>query len=250
MNNELKNGDIYTFKIKRKVIQTKKTYLFQEDCWKLIKAFMFKPDECCGKYCDETCGLKWVLGFNYNHINLCDRIKRLPFCDYHITDYTTDQCDGCDLTFPCVKLTFVLDADSVVCKSCIIKQNKQIHYNQLIYERDCLVKPNCNCNSSFDLRCLCYPKKDYRNTRINNDFRKCPMRFTSATEFILNDYDKYKLIENATTVKDKIKIFKKIIIKDFKLTSKDFEIILKDYLEEEDNIIQPILRDQDVEDSE
>ena len=59
-----------------------------------------------------------------------------------------------------------------------------------------------------------------------------------------------KLIENATTVKDKIKIFKKIIIKDFKLTSKDFEIILKYYLQEEDNIIQPILRDQDVEDSE
>jgi hypothetical protein len=75
------------------------------------------------------------------------------------------------------------------------------------------------------------------------------MRFTSATEFMLNDYDNYKQIENATTVKDKIKIFKKIIIKDFKLTSKDFEIILKNYLEEEDNIIQPILRDEDVEDS-
>ena len=262
MNNDLKNGDIYTFRIKRnKVRNIKKTYLFQEDCWKLIKAFMFKPAECCGKNCDETCGLKWVLGFNYNHINLCDRIKRLPFCDYHITDYTTDQCDGCDLTFPCAKLTFVLDADSVVCKSCIIKQDKRIHYTQLIYERDCLVKPNCNCNLSYDLRCLCYPKKDYRkknpytkdfifNITKEYDFRKCPMRFTSATEFILNDYDKYKLIENATTVKDKIKIFKKIIIKDFKLTSKDFEIILKYYLQEEDNIIQPILRDQDVEDSE
>jgi len=77
---------------------------------------------------------------------------------------------------------------------------------------------NCGCKSSYDLRCLCYPQKDYRKT-TKYDFRKCPMRFTSATEFILNDYDKYKLIENATTVKDKIKIFKKIIIKDFKLTS-------------------------------
>jgi hypothetical protein len=118
---------------------------------------------------------------------------------------------------------------------------------------------NCGCNSTYDLRCLCYPKKDYRKKspyakdfifcKYKKDFRKCPMRFTSATEFMLNDYDKYKQIENATTVKDKIKIFKQIIIKDFKLTSKDFEIILKNYLEEEDNIIQPILRDEDVEDS-
>jgi hypothetical protein len=98
-------------------------------------------------------------------------------------------------------------------------------------------------------RSLCYPKKDYR-CKYKKDFRKCPMRFTSTTEFIINDYDKYKLIENTTTVQDKIKIFKKIIIKDFKLTSKDFEIILKNYLEEDDNIIQPILRDEDVEDSE
>jgi len=112
----------------------------------------------------------------------------------------------------------------------------------------------CVCNNNFDLRCMCFPRKDYRKIAQHAmdkycDFRKCPMRFTSATEFILNDYDKYQLIENATTVQDKIKIFKKIIIKDFKLTIKDFEIILKDYLQEEDNIIQPILRDQDVEDS-
>lgn len=239
MNNELSDGEIYIFKIKRKVKKTKKTYLFQEDCWKLIKAFMFKPAECCGKYCDETCGLKWVMGF-YTYHSGFDRLKRQPFCDYHITDYTTGECCDCNLTFPYSELTYLDNGDETTCKSCLINKNT----------------PNCNCNNTYDLRCRCYPKKDYRKTnpytkdfifcKYKKDFRKCPMRFTSAMDYIENDYDKYKLIENATTVKDKIKIFKKIIIKDFKLTIKDFEIILKKYLQEEYNIIQPILRDQDV----
>ena len=95
---------------------------------------------------------------------------------------------------------------------------------------------NCFCNNTFDLRCVCYPRKDYRKLvkdPIHNryfDFRKCPMRFTYAMDFIENDYDKYKLIENATTEKDKIKILKNIIIKDFKLTKEDFKIILENYL--------------------
>jgi len=286
LKSELKNGDIITFRVKRNKVRKIKTYLFQEDCWKLIKAFMFKPAECCGKHCDETCGLKWVMGFNNDYISglkyndyinnkyidnnyihnnyfkLCDRIMRQPFCDNHIIDYTTEECSDCSLTFPYSELTY-LDISFVnrvyldICKSCLIKRNKKI--NKKIYERDCSVKSNCGCKSTSDLRCLCFPKKDYRKKspytkdfifcKYKKDFRKCPMRFTSATEFMLNDYDKYKHIENATTVKDKIKIFKQIIIKDFKLTSKDFEIILNNYLEEEDNIIQPILRDEDVEDS-
>ena len=103
----------------------------------------------------------------------------------------------------------------------------------------------CVCNNNFDLRCMCYPRKDYRKIAQHamdkyRDFRKCPMRFTSATEFILNDYDKYQLIENATTVQNKIKIFKKIIIKDFKLTREDYEIILNIYLIKPDNIINPL----------
>jgi predicted nuclease of restriction endonuclease-like RecB superfamily len=63
------------------------------------------------------------------------------------------------------------------------------------------------------------------------------MRFTYAMDFIENDYDKYKLIENATTEKDKIKILKNIIIKDFKLTKEDFKIILENYLVTEGNLI-------------
>lgn len=242
MNNELKV--IYTFRVKRnnKVKKTK-TYLFQEDCWKLIKAFMFNPAECCGKHCDETCGLKWVMGFNRHYIDVCDRLKRQPFCDYHITDYTTDTCCDCNITLPYTKLTFIGDDESI-CKPCLA-----LRPFLPVSPRDYQLN-TCGCKSSYDLRSLCYPKKDYRKTTKDNDFRYCPMRFTSATEFILNDYDKYKLIENATTVKDKIKIFKKIIIKDFKLSTTDFERILKNYLAEEDNIINPILRDEDVEDCE
>jgi hypothetical protein len=44
LKSELKNGDIYTFRVKRnkvrQVKQIKKTYRIQEDCWKLIKEFM------------------------------------------------------------------------------------------------------------------------------------------------------------------------------------------------------------------
>jgi len=102
---------------------------------------------------------------------------------------------------------------------------------------------NCLCNNTFDLRCVCYPREDYRKLvkdPIHNryfDFRKCPMRFTYAMDFILNDYYKYNLIENATTEKDKIKILKNIIIKDYKLTNADFTTILENYLVTEDNLI-------------
>ena len=102
---------------------------------------------------------------------------------------------------------------------------------------------NCFCNNTFDLRCVCYPRKDYRKLvkdPIHNryfDFRKCPMRFTYVMDFIENDYDKYKSIENATTEKDKIKILKNIIIKDYKLTKEDFTTILDDYLVTENNLI-------------
>ena len=102
---------------------------------------------------------------------------------------------------------------------------------------------NCFCDNTFDLRCVCYPRKDYRKLvkdpihKRYFDFRKCPMRFDYAMDFILNDYDKYKLIENATTEKDKIKILKNIIIKDYKLTNADFTTILENYLVTEDNLI-------------
>ena len=120
---------------------------------------------------------------------------------------------------------------------------------------------NCFCDKTFDLRCVCYPRKDYRvfsndnsrkahNIKPTYDFRKCPMRFNTAMDFIENDYDKYKLIENATTEKDKIKILKNIIIKDYKLTKEDFTTILENYLVTEDNLInnyqEPIDDDDDV----
>jgi hypothetical protein len=63
------------------------------------------------------------------------------------------------------------------------------------------------------------------------------MRFTYVMDFIENDYDKYKLIENTTTEKNKIKILKNIIIKDYKLTNADFTTILENYLVTEDNLI-------------
>ena len=121
---------------------------------------------------------------------------------------------------------------------------------------------NCFCDNTFDLRCVCYPRKDYRvfsndnfrkthNIKPTYDFRKCPMRFTYAMEFIHNDYDKYKLIENGKTEKKRITILKNIIIKDYKLTKEDFEIILKDYLVTEDNLInnykEPIVDDEPIE---
>ena len=102
---------------------------------------------------------------------------------------------------------------------------------------------NCYCRENFDLRCVCYPIADYRklktniDTNMKHDFRKCPQRHNSCMEFILNDYDMYKGIENAPTEKKKISALKKIIINKFKLTKEDFKIILNNYIITIDNII-------------
>lgn len=102
---------------------------------------------------------------------------------------------------------------------------------------------NCYCDTNFDLRCCCYPRTNYRllkqdpSNKKKYDFRKCPMRISNAMEFILNDYDKYKLIENGKTEQKRIIILKNIIIKDYKLTKEDFTEILEKYLVTEDNLI-------------
>ena len=101
---------------------------------------------------------------------------------------------------------------------------------------------NCFCQSRFDLRCVCYPQADYRRLRkdergMKYDFRKCPMRFVTCIEIILNDYDLYKTIEQGTTEKKRIAALKKIITKKFKLSAADFEIIFNDYITQYDNLI-------------
>ena len=105
------------------------------------------------------------------------------------------------------------------------------------------INMNCYCRENFDLRCVCYPIADYRKLKKNNetnmrhDFRKCPQRYNSCMEFILNDYDMYKSIENAASEKKKISVLKKIIIKQFKLTKEDFKLIFDNYIITIDNII-------------
>lgn len=101
---------------------------------------------------------------------------------------------------------------------------------------------NCYCQSGFDLRCVCYPAADYRRLRKDergrkHDFRKCPMRFETCIQFIMNDYELYKTIETGSTEKKRISALKKIITKKFKLTAADFEIILNDYITQYDNLI-------------
>jgi hypothetical protein len=102
---------------------------------------------------------------------------------------------------------------------------------------------NCYCKETFDLRCVCHPIADYRKlkkimeTNMKHDFRKCPQRHNNCIEFILNDYNMYKSIENAPTEKKKISVLKKIIIKQFKLTKEDFKIIFDNYIITIDNII-------------
>ena len=101
---------------------------------------------------------------------------------------------------------------------------------------------NCFCRDDFDLRCVCCPIPDYRRLRkdergLKYDFRKCPMRFITCIEFIMNDYELYKTIEQGPTEKKRIAALKKIITKKFKLTVADFEIILNDYITQYDNLI-------------
>lgn len=101
---------------------------------------------------------------------------------------------------------------------------------------------NCYCRNDFDLRCVCHPIADYRRLRkddrgLKTDFRKCPMRFITCIQFIMNDYELYKTIEQGPTEKKRIAILKKIITKKFKLTVADFEIILNDYITQYDNLI-------------
>jgi len=68
LKSELKVGDIYTFRVKRKQVkQIKKTYLIQEDCWKLIKSFMID-------YTHKR--LRFKNDYNYDIKNEDDIIKK------------------------------------------------------------------------------------------------------------------------------------------------------------------------------
>lgn len=114
---------------------------------------------------------------------------------------------------------------------------------------------NCYCQSHFDLRCVCQPISDYRRLRkdergLKCDFRKCPMRFDTCIQFIINDYDLYKTIETGTTETKRIAILKKIITKKFKLSKQDFEIILNDYITQYDNLINNLQESETKEDDE
>ncbi len=104
-------------------------------------------------------------------------------------------------------------------------------------------KINCNCHSGFDIRNLCFPIDDYINlkphyiTGLKHDFRKCPERINSASEFILNDYYLFNSIAKLDTEQKRISAFKQIIIKKFKLTIDDYTIVFNNYINETDNII-------------
>jgi len=93
---------------------------------------------------------------------------------------------------------------------------------------------------------------DYRRLRkdkrgMRNDFRKCPMRFETCIEFIMNDYELYKSVETGPTEKKRIAALKKIITRKFKLSVADFEIILNDYITQYDNLITLQERPQEEE---
>lgn len=100
---------------------------------------------------------------------------------------------------------------------------------------------NCLCNKKT-ITNFCLPKIDYKNLYQDangrlNDFRLCPLRFKTTIYLIEQLEIKYNKFSYIATKCERIKMFRKILTKDFKLRKEDCCFILKDYMEQEDNLI-------------
>jgi hypothetical protein len=106
-------------------------YEFIQPVWDLIKEYMIilkEKDECCGKNCDETNGLKLGMGWNRFYSSVADMIQSQLWCEYCYTDNTGRDCKGCSEYYPYTEMTYkVGDAfgeacycyDQYFCKMCV-----------------------------------------------------------------------------------------------------------------------------------
>jgi hypothetical protein len=108
---------------------------------------------------------------------------------------------------------------------------------------------NCHCRSDFDLRVVCQPIDDYRKLKkysdgLKYDFRKCPQRFNYAMDFVLNNCQFARLIENAQTktgkktARRRFIVARKILIQKYRLPRLEAERVISNYQDSTwDNII-------------
>jgi hypothetical protein len=98
-----------------------------------------EKDECCGKHCDETNGLKLGKGYNRYHYNDEDMITEQLFCEICFEDYTTDTCRACSEKLPFSEMEYREGGDfgesdycynQFFCKGCIkdINSRSRVDY--------------------------------------------------------------------------------------------------------------------------
>ena len=104
-------------------------------CWETRPANDEEDDEededlpeCCGKYCDETTGLKLGMGWYKYHSSVADMITEQLWCENCYTDNTGHECKGCSEYFPYTEMTYKEGGgfgeacycyDQFFCKSCV-----------------------------------------------------------------------------------------------------------------------------------
>jgi len=101
---------------------------------------------------------------------------------------------------------------------------------------------NNNCICSLKNNKFCLPKIDYRNLYKDengryNDFRLCPLRFLTTIYLIEQLEIKYSKFSSVKTEKERIKMFKQILTKEYKLSKDDCKFILSDYLLANENLL-------------
>jgi len=99
-----------------------------------------------------------------------------------------------------------------------------------------------NCICSLKNNKFCLPKIDYNNLYKDengryNDFRLCPLRFLTTIYLIEQLEIKYSKFSSIKTENERIKMFKQILTKEYKLSKDDCKFILSDYLNTEENLL-------------
>lgn len=83
---------------------------------------------CCGKYCEETKGLKLGMGWYRHHSSVCDMITEQLFCENCFDEFTGHECKGCSEYYPYSQMTYkeggafgeaLYCYDQFFCKSCV-----------------------------------------------------------------------------------------------------------------------------------
>ena len=100
---------------------------------------------------------------------------------------------------------------------------------------------NCVCNRRT-IQNFCLPKIDYKNLYKDengrlNDFRLCPLRFKTTIYLLEQREIKYNKFSYLETKQERIKMFRKIVTKEYKLTKEECCFILKDYMDTDYNLI-------------